>query len=202
MTLVEMPRLACAAILGGALAAGCSSDSLRFQSPDFPPEGTSIAALTQPQAKALCQWLPTLAGYPPLPDDEASDGYPVPASGYVNDSQGGGGCVDPSTYRLLYYIRVGIADCERNLRHSPCDATVGALQSCLTYVGDALEGKRGFTCSGAETACASLYARPGCDETVLQHSFIVPNGVMSADCYSLPISSDAIPPPDCERFEP
>jgi hypothetical protein len=187
-------------VLSLTLLAGCAAKVLSFGSAGaaetIPPDGGSaadgalaadasplgstdvIAALSDAEASQLCAWL--VSTYP----------GPQPASFQVAGGYTGGGsygCTGAGASAPLVRVFLDQDLCVLNLRHAPCQATVGELQHCASYFN---ANYTTLDCSGpAQAACAAFEGAASCDETVFQGT-LQPTSPTSACSGELPVASN------------
>ena len=162
----------------------------------------AIADLNDDQALQVCAWL--VAAYPTSPcasgPPSNTDDCPLVVPGYVSARASGVECNQHEM--LLEYLTQD--NCILNLRHSPCQATVGVLEQCVGDVKAALESEfatsnsAGDICDGVvNAACAAFEAAPSCDETVFQaaqsHTKLCCGAEL--DCTGVPVLPGVTCPP-------
>jgi hypothetical protein len=203
MTQKKQYRTAVGFILSLAtLCGGCSADVLSFDATNQADAlsgalnlaGTrTVASLDEPEAERLCTWLGSQGSRSSQPERESSPGY---VSGATS------GFEDPTTRRLVLWVKLEQSQCVLNLRNSACESTIESRQRCIGYFAD--HNESGFAWQAALDACAEYEAAASCRETVVQYSFLddgpdnVPPG---PDCDVLPISPNATAPVSCKRAD-
>ncbi len=163
-----MNRYTPVVVVALALAA-CRSLVLPFDAGpplDLDPSLT-IDSLSDAQAVTVCDWL--AQGFP---GPEMAGGNPVRTTT----------CLSAATYwcgtEAMGWSNIDPSDCVLNLRHSPCEGTIGALQQCVAYYQQ--QYAQQTRCDGVVQACSEFWTAPGCDQTI----FTVPGDF-------LPIAPDA-----------
>ena len=148
------------------------------------PSSTTIEALTDTQAATLCNWLieefpdPNKM-VPPVDNPECGSSVPGHVSGRMIGCEMG----SPNNMSEFNWALLDVSDCTANLRHSPCDATIGSLQQCVAAARQAWP--QDF-CAAAG-GCAAYWSHSACTETVFQAHEVVTETDVCSGC--LPIQS-------------
>jgi hypothetical protein len=174
----------------------CNGEIAFDPPPDLDPNET-VADLTDAEATQLCAWIEAIY---PSSCTNRQDAY-VGAPGYVS-----GGCAFGVTCdnRPVILDFLTPDNCVLNLRHSPCQGTVSALEVCMSSAVAAIESSLANLSSDSDqcdaagnAACAAFWAAADCDETVIQASprlYTVPFEDVDG-CSGLPVvPGDTCPP--------
>jgi hypothetical protein len=157
--------------------AGCKADVLSLgAASSMPPaidKSVRMMDLTDDQASQVCAWLisafpePNMVPMPLTPKPEDSD-----APGYVNGATTGVCAGLHPGGGALFWVVLAPSQCELNLRHSPCGASLGSLESCVhafdMQIANENSGYGQVDCGTLQSACADYESAPSCDETVFQ----------------------------------
>jgi hypothetical protein len=178
-------------------ATDTTTQPLSYELPDTESGEATIADLTDTEAANLCDHLPQLSP-PPQPVPPSFPAFD--SVDYVSPSGSGMGMTmsDRPGGRFVLYSPLRADDCVLNLRHSSCEATVADLTNCVAFFKDNADMPvPSPDWHDLMAACGAFISTPGCDETVVQSSFLG-----DERCMILPISASAVPPPYCVRFAP